>query len=304
MLDIGKFTTKEESILLKNSIIEWLKNNFSSNKKYRFTLGLSGGSDSSSILSLVTLALGTEAVFVVSIPSKHNSIGTKTDAQKLCDNLKVNLHWANDIINDGLNAYNKQLNNLNLDMKNGSLAYENMQARLRGVLLMQISAVLNDNGYKNWVLNTGNSTEDLLGYYTIQGGDSVGAFSPISLLVKDEVFSLCSVIPEIPQSIWTRKATAELNENQTDETAIGVDFNTSSNILRNIIQNPNLLKNWLKNNSNLTKEEKIILSILKKNSFKLTNFNPIIPVEKNNILYEIFENRLNNINEIKKILLN
>ena len=297
------FLDKNNSIELKNSIIDWIKNNYQSDKKYRFTLGLSGGSDSCLILSLVVKALGKDSVFVVSIPSKHNSIETKTDAQKLCDNLGVELHWANTIINDGLEIYNKQLNLLNINMKNGSLAYENMQARLRGVLLMQISAVLNDNGYNNWVLNTGNSTEDLFGYYTIQGGDSVGAFSPISLFVKDEVFSLCSVIEEIPQTVWTRKATAELNDNQTDENGMGIDFKSSSNILRNIFENPNILINWMNNDSSLSKNEKIVFNILKRNSFKLTNFNPIISVEKTSKFYKNLENRLSAINQIKHILL-
>ena len=298
------FLKKDNAIQLKDSIIEWLKNNYKTNQKYRFTLGLSGGSDSALILSLVVKALGKDSVFVVSIPSKHNSIGTKTDAQKLCDNLGIELHWAETIIEDGLKAYNKQLDLLKIKMEDKSLAYENMQARLRGVLLMQISAVLNDNGYKNWVLNTGNSTEDLFGYYTIQGGDSVGAFSPISLFVKDEVFSLCSVIEEIPETIWTRKATAELNDNQTDENGMGIDFKSSSKILRNLFEKPNVLEDWIKSEDNLNNEEKIVFKILKKNSFKLVNFNPIISVEKTSIFYEVLKKRLNSINIIKNILLN
>lgn len=301
--NVGDFSIYENSVLLQNEIIKWIGNNFKNSNKYRFTLGLSGGSDSCSILSLVVKALGNESVFTVSIPSKHNSDGTKNDSQTLCDNLGVKLHWANDIINDGLSVYNKQLELLNVPMKDKSLAYENMQARLRGVLLMQISAVLNDSGIYNWVLNTGNATEDLFGYYTIQGGDSVGAFSPISLLVKDEVFALCSTMKEIPISVYTRKATAELNDNQTDEVGMGINFKSSSNILRGLFQNPYKLKDWLNNEDIISEDEFTVLKILKKNSFKLFNFNPIIPVEKNSPLYQELKNRQESTEIIKSILL-
>ncbi len=305
MQEIGNFSTKEQAVKLKNSIVEWLRKNYKTEQKYRFTLGLSGGSDSCSILSLVTEALGNESVFTVSIPYKHNSEGTKSDAQKLCDNLGVKLHWANDIVYDGLNAYKKQLESLGIPMEDNSLAYENMQARLRGVLLMQISAVLNDKKIYNWVLNTGNATEDLFGYYTIQGGDSVGAFSPIGLLTKDEVFALCSIMPEIPESVYTRKATAELNDMQTDEASMGIDFKSSSDILRKIIANPHMVEDWIiSSGKNLSKDEKTVLNILIKNSFKLPNYNPVVCVNKNSELYNLLENRRKNIGILKDILAN
>ena len=176
-------------------------------------LGLSGGIDSALTAAIAVEALGNDNVIGVSMPSKFSSDHSKSDAKKLAENLGIRFEVI---------PINKSYERIISDMDtffNGStpgLAEENLQARIRGNILMSIS-----NKIGSLVLNTGNKTELALGYCTMYG-DMCGALAVISDLNKMEVYSLSQWINSyydksiIPDNIINKRPSAELRDNQYD----------------------------------------------------------------------------------------
>jgi NAD+ synthase (glutamine-hydrolysing) len=186
--------------------------------KNRFTsvvLGLSGGIDSAVCASLAVDALGASNVFGVGMPSKYSSEHSLTDARALAQN--TGLIYSEQPIEALVDT---AMGQLNLD----GLAAENLQARIRAVILMGLS---NQNGHL--VLTTGNKSELAVGYSTIYG-DSVGGFAPIKDVEKSLVWALAkhrnemAVIadetPPIPESSITKAPSAELRPGQTDQDSL------------------------------------------------------------------------------------
>lgn len=177
-------------------------------------LGLSGGIDSALVACIATEALGSENVLAVTMPSEFSSEGSVTDSQKLADNLGIRLKEL-----PVKSLYNKYLNILEpffADTDFG-VAEENIQSRIRGVLLMAIS---NKFGYM--LLNTGNKSELATGYCTLYG-DMAGGLGIISDLYKTEVYELSEWLNEyyydkevIPAAIFTKPPSAELRPDQKD----------------------------------------------------------------------------------------
>lgn len=177
-------------------------------------IGLSGGVDSALVASLAKYALGKENVCCVFMPSRYTSKNSETDAKKLAENLGVEL------ITVPIEEPFKIFLNLLLPLwknKETSLAQENIQSRIRGLILMALS---NQSGAL--VLSTGNKSELATGYCTLYG-DLCGGLSVISDLPKTTVYKLAKYINQkeskeiIPKSILTKAPTAELKENQTDQ---------------------------------------------------------------------------------------
>jgi NAD+ synthase (glutamine-hydrolysing) len=186
------------------------KNGFTS-----IVLGLSGGIDSAVCASLAVDALGASNVFGVGMPSKYSSEHSLTDARALAQN--TGLIYSEQPIEAMVDI---AMGQLNLD----GLAAENLQARIRAVILMGLS---NQNGHL--VLTTGNKSELAVGYSTIYG-DSVGGFAPIKDVEKSLVWALAkhrnevAVIadetPPIPESSITKAPSAELRPGQTDQDSL------------------------------------------------------------------------------------
>ena len=175
-------------------------------------IGLSGGIDSALVATLAVDALGKEAVFGVSMPSKYSSDHSKSDAAELAKNLGIAFRTIE--IEPAVSAY------LHMTKLEG-VAEENVQARVRGTLLMGIS---NQEGHL--VLATGNKSELAVGYSTLYG-DAVGGFAPIKDLFKTDVWRLArwrntkfGKDAPIPESSITKEPSAELRPGQTDRDSL------------------------------------------------------------------------------------
>jgi NAD+ synthase (glutamine-hydrolysing) len=175
-------------------------------------LGLSGGIDSALVAALAVDALGPEHVHCVSMPSRYSSEGTRSDARRLAENLGCDFREL--AIEDIVGAFNVALGGLE------GLAAENLQARIRGTMLMALS---NTHGWL--VLATGNKSELSVGYSTLYG-DLAGGFALIKDVYKTDVFRLVLHLNEragrelIPASIIERAPSAELRDEQLDSDSL------------------------------------------------------------------------------------
>lgn len=176
-------------------------------------VGVSGGIDSAVVVSLAAAALGKANVFALIMPSRYTSKETFSDAQRICRNLEINYHIVN--IEGIFESYLSTLEPFFKD-KNRDVTEENLQARIRGNILMAFS---NKFGYL--VINTGNKSEVSCGYCTLYG-DMVGGFGILKDVTKLMVYKVAKYINQaaqqeiIPQSIIERVPTAELRYDQKD----------------------------------------------------------------------------------------
>ncbi len=176
-------------------------------------LGVSGGIDSALVATLAVEALGPERVHCVSMPSRYSSEATQHDARALAESLDAHfLELPIDSIYDGFDAALADV----FAGREPDLTEENLQARIRGVLLMALS-----NKFGWLVLATGNKSELSVGYATLYG-DMAGGFALIKDVYKTDVFRLARHLNEragrevIPTSIIERAPSAELRANQLD----------------------------------------------------------------------------------------
>lgn len=180
-------------------------------------IGLSGGIDSSLTAAIAVNALGKENILGVTMPTRFNSSETINDAEKIAKNLGIEFH--NIPIEQVLQSFNQMLGKISGWNEKG-LAYENLQARIRGTILMSMS---NQFGYL--VLTTGNKSETAVGYSTLYG-DTAGGFAVIKDVPKTVVYQLCAYLNKlhgreiIPQSVITRIPTAELRFGQKDSDSL------------------------------------------------------------------------------------
>ena len=186
------------------------KNGFKS-----IALGLSGGIDSALVAAIAADAIGATNVYGISMPSKYSSEHSKTDAQDTAT--RIGLHFRTVEIEPMVASY---LENLKLT----GLAEENLQARVRGMILMGLS---NQEGHL--VLATGNKSELSVGYSTIYG-DAVGGFAPLMDVPKVDVWELAKwrnqtaisngEVPPVPESSISKPPSAELRPGQQDSDSL------------------------------------------------------------------------------------
>jgi len=180
-------------------------------------VGLSGGIDSSIVAAIAVDAIGAAHVRGVSMPSRYSSDHSRTDAEELASRLGIRLDTVE--IEAAHVAYSAMLEGL-LGNEPVGLTDENLQSRLRGVLLMALS---NDTGAI--VLTTGNKSEMATGYSTLYG-DSAGGFAVIKDVPKTLVFDLCRYrnalaesqgqLAPIPVAVIEKPPSAELRPDQLD----------------------------------------------------------------------------------------
>ena len=187
------------------------KNGFS-----RVVLGLSGGVDSALVACIARDALGADRVTCVTMPSQYSSEGTYSDAVALAAALGVELLELP--IGDLMKGYDELLAEP-FAGRAPDLTEENLQARIRGNILMALS-----NKFGWLVLTTGNKSEMAVGYSTLYG-DSAGGFAVIKDLPKLLVYRLCELRNRrsdspIPASILTRPPSAELRPDQADQDSL------------------------------------------------------------------------------------
>ena len=218
---LEKFNTTQESSIEEDQILQALilgtkdyvqKTGFS-----KVLIALSGGIDSALVATIASLALGSENVRCVYLPSRFSSQSSKSDANQLCINLGINLNEIS--IEDIFSTYESTLSE---DFKNTNwgVAEENLQSRIRGALVMALS---NKFGYL--VLTTGNKSEMAVGYATIYG-DMAGGFAVIKDVPKTLVYKISNYInlkykkEIIPESIITKEPSAELKFDQKDSDSL------------------------------------------------------------------------------------
>ncbi len=180
-------------------------------------LGLSGGIDSALTATLAVEALGPERVIAVSMPSRYSSAETQADSRRLAENLGV--RFLELPIEGVVEAVDSTLAEPFAGTEPG-LAEENIQARVRGLLLMALS-----NKFGWLVVATGNKSELAVGYATLYG-DMVGGFALLKDVFKTDVFRLARHLNEragrelIPQTTIDRAPSAELRADQRDEDSL------------------------------------------------------------------------------------
>jgi len=180
----------------------------------RVVIGLSGGIDSALTAAIAVDALGREGVVGVSMPSPFSSAGTRADARRVARNLGI--EFLTLPITPAYRAFRRILTAPFKGLKE-DVAEENIQARVRGTLLMALS-----NKFGWLVLTTGNKSETGVGYCTLYG-DMAGGFAVIKDVPKTMVYALAAWrnapdgAPVIPESIIRRPPSAELRPNQTDQ---------------------------------------------------------------------------------------
>jgi len=190
-------------------------------------LGLSGGIDSTLVALVAVDALGPEKVSVVVMPSRYSSEGTQSDARRLAANLGV--QCLDLPIGPAMEVFDGMLAEV-FAGREPDLTEENLQARIRGNLLMALS-----NKFGWLVLTTGNKSENSVGYSTLYG-DSAGGFAVIKDVPKTLVYRLVDQrnakdpVRPVPDSIVTRPPSAELRAEQTDADSLP-DYDTLDAIL-------------------------------------------------------------------------
>jgi NAD+ synthase (glutamine-hydrolysing) len=178
-------------------------------------VGLSGGIDSALVAALAVEALGAGQVHGVGMPSEFNAPSSLADAEKLAGNLGIGFHVLP--IERLRNAFNEELAGVFAGLR-PDVTEENIQARIRGTLLMALS---NKFGYL--LLSTGNKSEIAMGYCTLYG-DMAGGLAVISDVPKTMVYEVAALINRereiIPQAIFAKAPSAELRPNQTDQDSL------------------------------------------------------------------------------------
>lgn len=203
---------KEESVEeeLFNALVLGVRDFARKNGMKKAYLGLSGGIDSSVAAVIAAEALGAENVTGVAIPSRFTDVRSTESARELARNLGIKFEQVE---LEKMHAATEQVLG---EERSGGVSGENIQARLRMVVLMSF---VNSGG--GFLINTSNKTELTLGYSTLYG-DMAGALSPLGDLTKVEVVKLGEWINgewrmgAIPEFVMTRKPSAELREGQVD----------------------------------------------------------------------------------------
>ena len=211
-----------------------IKNNFKG-----VLLGLSGGIDSALAAAIAVDALGSDKVRGVRMPSKYSSKGSLDDAEETAKLLNIRLDTIS--IEEINKTFLTNLDGLFSNMPN-DLTEENIQSRIRGVILMAVS-----NKFGDMVISTGNKSEISVGYTTIYG-DMNGGFSPLKDAYKTDVYEMSKwrnnsynslfLGPNsttVPVNSINKEPSAELNLNQKDQDSLP-PYEILDEILKNIIE--------------------------------------------------------------------
>lgn len=257
--------------LIYNALICGIRDYFEKQNFTKAILGLSGGIDSALTLVLAADALGKDNVMAVLLPSGFSSDHSINDAIALVNNLgcKHQLLPIEDNFQSVLNTLAPSFEGTNF-----GLAEENIQARLRGVLLMAMS---NKFGYI--LLNTSNKSEMAVGYGTLYG-DMCGGLAVIGDVYKTEVYQLCEYINKekeiIPLNTITKAPSAELRPNQKDSDSLP-EYDILDKVLFQYIENKQSVEQICALGYNETLVKRII-NLVNKNEYKRKQAAPVIRV--------------------------
>jgi NAD+ synthase (glutamine-hydrolysing) len=202
---------------MRRALVLGLRDYVGKNGFAEVVVGVSGGIDSAVTAALAVGALGPEHVHCVSMPSRYSSEGTRSDARRLAENLRCDFRELS--IEPVVEAFTAVLAEPFVG-RDPDLAEENLQARIRGTLLMALS-----NKFGWLLVATGNKSELSVGYSTLYG-DMAGGFALLKDVFKTDVFRLAEHLNEtagrelVPRSTIERPPSAELREGQLDEDSL------------------------------------------------------------------------------------
>jgi len=207
---------KKETIgLIHDALVCGIRDYFDKMGFTKATLGLSGGIDSAVTVALAEKALGKENIRVLLLPSQYSSEHSIKDAVDLANNLKIEYNIVP--IKEIFTTYNFIMGPL-FEGKEEDVTEENMQARIRGTLLMALS-----NKFGHILLNTSNKSEAAVGYGTLYG-DMNGGLSVLGDVYKTDVFKLARYINRygevIPENTIVKPPSAELRPDQKDSDSL------------------------------------------------------------------------------------
>ena len=203
-------------------------------------LGLSGGIDSALVAAVATDAFGSNSVQAIMLPSPFTADESLNDAKKAASLLNIN--YSNLKINEAMKIIEEILGDFKDSNYTKGITEENIQSRLRGLLLMALS-----NRYGYMVLATGNKSEYAVGYSTLYG-DMCGGYAPIKDVWKTDVFKLCEWRNKnfsslfkgpngqvIPNNIIKKPPTAELRNDQKDTDSLP-EYDILDEILKGLVE--------------------------------------------------------------------
>ena len=212
---INKVQSRIKIALIHDALVMGIRDYFQKLGLKSAILGLSGGIDSAVVAVLAQRALGAENVRVLLMPSQFSSDHSINDARDLAK--KINIQYDIVFIEDIYKSFESTLKT-HFAGKKPELTEENLQARIRGMLLMAIS-----NKFGNILLNTSNKSEAAVGYGTLYG-DMAGGLSVLGDVYKTEVYELARYINKdgeiIPESTLNKPPSAELRPDQKDSDSL------------------------------------------------------------------------------------
>lgn len=228
-------------------------------------LGLSGGIDSAVVACLAVDAMGASNVTTIALPGPFNKPESLDYAKTLAKNLNTPFKEIN--ISNVYESF-KALIDSTLSISQFSLVHENLQARIRGLILMAFA-----NSGRSLLLTTGNKSEYATGYATLYG-DMSGGLAPIADLTKKQVYALANYYNQqmeiIPKDIILRAPSAELRPNQKDQDSLP-EYALLDKAVENIVE---------KSFTPKTQIEKWLFATLLKSEFKRWQAPPILKISK------------------------
>ncbi|KAF3362851.1 putative glutamine-dependent NAD(+) synthetase [Chlamydiales bacterium STE3] len=221
----------EEMEELYQALVLGVKDYFNKSGFKKACLGLSGGIDSALVACIATDALGAENVLAILMPSRYSSKGSVEDAPLLAHRLGIHTRYIP--IEEPFKSY-LQLLEPHFEERQPDTTEENLQARIRGMILMAIS-----NKLGHIVLNTGNKSELAMGYATLYG-DLCGGLAVISDVTKSQVYALSRWINKdqeiIPKNSIEKPPSAELRPQQKDSDSLP-EYALIDRILKEYLEN-------------------------------------------------------------------
>ena len=206
--------------VLYNAVVLSIKDYVKKNGFKEVILGLSGGIDSALVAAMSVDALGCKNVKAFMLPSEFTSQSSMDDSKEISKRLDISLECLS--ITNNFEEINKTLKPV-FGMNKFDITEENIQSRLRALLLMAIS-----NKFGSMLISTSNKSESAVGYSTLYG-DMSGGFAPLKDLWKTQVFELANwrnsnkpknslepTLNIIPETVINKQPTAELRDNQKD----------------------------------------------------------------------------------------
>ncbi len=263
----------DENEEIYQALVLGTKDYVAKNGFMKVALGLSGGIDSALVALIAVDALGAENVTAISMPSRFNSKATKKDARIIASNLGIEFKEIpiKAIHQVYLTVLRKHFRTLAVN-----IAEENLQARIRGNILMAFS-----NKFGWLILTTGNKSEMAVGYCTLYG-DMSGGFAPLKDILKTKVYQLTRWRNSqgknalIPKSVILRAPTAELRANQTDEESLGA-YENLDHVLEGYVQQHQSIAHISKDKQGIAYIKKTI-NLVDKNEYKRRQAPPGIKI--------------------------